>query len=123
MIASTAALFTGSRAILPEEVPTSHLPAAGRPGRPVEITDSYLRALEGLEGKDQEVTERAVSHFEMNPKQPGLSLERVDETKDPNLWFLRASLGIRIIVRRVPGKDTLLYVGHHTKTDLWTRHR
>ena len=38
--------------------------------------------------------------IQLNPAQPGFSLERITKSKDPNFWSFRVSDNLRIIAHR-----------------------
>jgi len=127
MIASATSLLTGSG--VTDEVPTATTSPerAGQPQCRVKIADTFQTAIERLAGKDQRLRElchRRISDFRINPKQRGFSLERVQGSKDPDLWSFRVSKEIRIILRQgAHGTVTLCYVGHHDEAYQWAERK
>jgi hypothetical protein len=59
----------------------------------------------------------------MNPASPGLSLHRLDKTKDKNFWSIRVDSDIRLIVHKTASSFLLCYVDHHDKAYAWAERR
>jgi hypothetical protein len=109
-----------------DEVPTATTSQerARQPQCQVEIADTFPPAMERIAGKDRERCNRKISEFRINPKRHGFSLERVQGSKDPDLWSFRVSEDIRIIARRgAHGMYTLCYVGHHAEAYQWAERK
>jgi hypothetical protein len=90
------------------------------------IANTFQKALQRLEGKDQseaKIAKQAAFDFQMNPSQPGFSLERLNKCKDPNFWSLRVTENLRIIAHRSADIVTLCYVDRHDEAYDWAERR
>ncbi len=63
----------------------------------------------------------AVRRFSKNPSNPGLSLERLRDVRDRNLWSMRVSRDVRIILYRGREAWLVLYVAHHDAAYRWAQ--
>lgn len=64
-----------------------------------------------------------MSKYHANPAHPGISLERVKDARDPNIWSARISQGLRAVVHKEGGRSTLLYAGQHDDAYDWAARR
>jgi hypothetical protein len=60
-----------------------------------------------------------IQKFQQNPANPGVSLERIDGAKDPDIWSARANQDIRIILHKSSDAWLMLYVDHHDAAYRW----
>lgn len=70
---------------------------------------------------DQSAVNACIQKFQDNPANPGISLERVDRSRDPNVWAARANRDVRIIIHKSSDIETMLYVGHHDDAYRWAK--
>lgn len=73
-------------------------------------------------------TERArvfdfIAKFHENPAHPGISLERVTDARDPNVWSARITQGLRAILHKDGNRAVLLYAGQHDDAYDWAARR
>lgn len=90
------------------------------------MSDTFARALDRLASKDKvqaNLAKQAVTEFQLNPAQPGFSLERITKSKDPNFWSVRVNENLRIIAHRAVDTFTLCYVGRHDEAYDWAERR
>jgi mRNA-degrading endonuclease RelE of RelBE toxin-antitoxin system len=92
------------------------------------IADAFTDSLARLTSDEQKAVKTTAFDLQLNPAAPGLSFHKLDKAKDKNLWSVRVSSDIRLIVHRVQGSLLLCYVDHHDKAyDCWSpassRHR
>src|SRR5207249_11393726 len=53
----------------------------------------------------------------------GMQFHKVDKARGRNLWSVRVSRGIRLIVHRTTDSFLLAYVGHHDAAYQWAERR
>lgn len=98
---------------------------AGGITRQIESTQSFEEALQILEHSDRRLSslsKQQIYNFLSNPKQPGLSWERLTGLKDR--WSMRVNRDVRIIAEtKGQGFYRLLYVGHHDEAYRWADRR
>ena len=87
------------------------------------IADTFIDSLARLTGNEQTAVKTTAFDLQVNPAQPGHQLHRLDGAKDPNLWSIRVSRDIRIIVHRNQNSFMLCYVGHHDRAYHWGERR
>lgn len=61
--------------------------------------------------------------FMNNPAHPSISLERVQNTGDAEMWSARITQGLRAIIHRSGAQNTLLYAGQHDDAYHWAERR
>ncbi len=89
----------------------------------VALANSFLGSLINLNRGEQKLAGEFVDKFLANPAHPGLSLERVTQAKDKNLWSARVNQGLRAIVHKEGDFWSLLYVGQHDDAYTWASRR
>jgi hypothetical protein len=87
------------------------------------IADTFTAALARLPAQDQKAAKMSAFDLQLNPTAPGLQMHRIDKSKDPNFWSLRASRDVRIIVHRTASSLLLAYVDHHDAAYAWAERR
>lgn len=90
------------------------------------MSDTFARALDKLASKNKtqsNLAKQAVTEFQLNPAQPGFSLERLTNCKDPNFWSFRVTDNLRIIAHRTGDTFTLCYVDRHDEAYQWAERR
>jgi len=64
------------------------------------IADTFTDSLTRLTGDEQKTVKTTAFDLQLNPAQPGMSLHRIEQSKDKNFWSARAGSDIRIIIHR-----------------------
>ena len=64
------------------------------------IADTFTDALARLNAQEQKAAKTTAFDVQIDPSAPGLSLHRIDQSKDRNFWSVRVSGDIRIIVHK-----------------------
>ena len=87
------------------------------------IADTFTAALTRLTAQEQAAAKQAAFDLQVDPSAPGLSLHRVDRSRDRDFWTARVTRDLRIVLHR-RGPDTLLaWVGHHDDAYDWAVRR
>jgi hypothetical protein len=87
------------------------------------IAETFRKALSALNEAERKATFSTVMEVQLNPKSQGADLHRIEKARDANLWSVRASRDIRIVLYRKDGLTVWLYVDHHDAAYNWARHR
>ncbi len=87
------------------------------------IADTFTDALAKLATQEQKAVKTTAFDLQMDPSAPGLQFHRIDKSKDPNFWSIRASRDLRIIVHKTASSFLLAYVDHHDKAYAWAVRR
>jgi hypothetical protein len=87
------------------------------------IADTFTAALARLEAQEQKAAKTTAFDLQMDPSAPGLQFHRIDRSRDPNFWSVRASRDIRLIVHKTTASFLLAYVGHHDNAYGWAERR
>lgn len=87
------------------------------------IADTFRGSLARLTGEEQTTVKSTVYDIQANPVSHGISLHRIDKSKDKNFWSARASRDLRIIVHQTEDSVLLCYVDHHDNAYEWARRR
>ena len=82
-----------------------------------------LRKLKKLAWQDQERCVEAVLKFVDNPTSPGLNLEKLGGGPDSNLWSIRASQELRILLAEDGDRFIFVNAGHHKPMYDWAKQR
>lgn len=90
---------------------------------PTVLADTFLASLIKLGRGEQKLAAEFVDKFQKDPSNPGISLERVTQTKSKNIWSARVSQGLRAMVQKDGSSWTILYVGHHDDAYDWVSRR
>lgn len=90
---------------------------------PIALADTFLSSLISLARGEQKSAAEFVEKFQRNPAQPGVSLERITQTKNDNLWSARVTQGLRAVIHKDSDLWNLLYVGQHDDAYSWARRR
>ena len=81
------------------------------------------RQLKKLTWRDQERWVAAVLKFVDNPATPGLNLEKLGGGPDSNLWSIRASQELRILLAEDGERFVFVNAGHHDPMYNWAKQR
>lgn len=90
---------------------------------PVLIDQSLPAAVARLDSNDAKRVWTFFAKFIENPAHPSLSLERVTQAKNENLWSGRISQGLRAIIHKDGDIWTVLYADHHNNAYKWAETR
>lgn len=83
----------------------------------------YFQSVNRLDAADQARVNKFISRYMENPANPGISLERVTDSKDLKIWSARVSQGLRAILHKDGGLSVLLFVGQHDTAYDWAARR
>ncbi len=90
------------------------------------MTQSFhrqIRMSRKLTRQDQERCVSAVCRFVQNPTAPGLNFEKLGGGLRSNLWSVRASLELRILLAVDDGRFIFVNAGHHDAMYDWAKRR
>src|SRR3954464_14611926 len=87
------------------------------------IADTFSDSLARLTGDEQKAVKTTAFDLQLDPANPGMSLHKLDRTKDRNFWSVRVNADIRLIVHKTPGSLLLCYVDHHDRAYDWAGRR
>ena len=94
--------------------------------RALAMTQSFhrqIRMSRWLTRQDQERCVTAVCRFVENPATPGLNFEKLGGGPRSNLWSIRASLELRILLAVDDGRFIFVNAGHHKAMYDWAKRR
>ena len=77
------------------------------------IAATFTAALARLAATEQKAVKTTAFDLQMDPAAPGLKFHRIERSRDPHFWSVRASGDLRIIVHKTDAGFLLAYVGHH----------
>ncbi len=87
------------------------------------IADTFTDSLARLTGDEQKAAKTTAFDLQINPASTGMSVHKVDKSKDKNFWSVRVNADIRLIVHKTAGSLLLCYVDHHDKAYSWAERR
>lgn len=87
------------------------------------IADTFTDALAKLAAPEQKIAKTTAFDLQTNPSAPGLKFHRVERSRDPHFWSVRASGDLRLIVHKTEASFLLAYVGHHDDAYAWAERR
>jgi hypothetical protein len=87
------------------------------------IAATFTSALSRLAAPDQKAAKTTAFDLQMDPAAPGLKFHRIERSRDPHFWSIRASGDIRIIIHKTEASFLLAYVGHHDEAYAWAERR
>lgn len=87
------------------------------------IADTFTAALARLDGTSQKAAKTAAFDLQMDPSAHGLRMHRIDASRDPNFWSVRANADVRLIVHKTRASLLLAYVDHHDAAYAWAERR
>jgi hypothetical protein len=87
------------------------------------IAATFTAALGRLAAPDQKAAKTTAFDLQVDPSAPGLKLHRIERSRDPHFWSIRASSDIRIIIHKTEASFLLAYVGHHDEAYAWAERR
>jgi len=86
------------------------------------VTGGFFQAMNQLPAKEQAACTSFLTMFHSNPKQPGISMERLDGVSK-HLWSGRVTQDLRAIIYQEDDSWLLLYVDHHDPAYRWAERR
>lgn len=87
------------------------------------IADTFTDSLARLTGDEQKAVKTTAFDLQLNPAHPGMSLHRIEQSRDKHFWSVRAGSDIRIILHKTQACMLLCYVDHHDKAYDWAARR
>jgi hypothetical protein len=87
------------------------------------IASTFTDALSRLPSQEQRAAKVTAIDLQMDPTGKGLSMHRVDRSRDPNFWTVRVNRDLRIVVHRSGESQLIAYVGHHDDAYDWAERR
>jgi hypothetical protein len=87
------------------------------------IAATFTTALARLDVQEQKAAKTTAFDLQMDPAAPGLKFHRIERSRDPHFWSVRASGDIRIIIHKTAASFLLAYVGHHDDAYTWAERR
>ena len=87
------------------------------------IADTFTAALARLDAASQKAAKITALDLQLDPAAPGLRFHRVEASRDPHFWSVRANADVRLIVHKSAGSFLLAYVGHHDDAYAWAERR
>ena len=87
------------------------------------IADSFTKALSKLNAREQSAVKITVFDLQQDPSAPGLQFHRIDKSKDPNFWSIRANRDIRVIVHKTADSFLVCYADRHDDAYRWAERR
>lgn len=86
---------------------------------PILISEDWMDSTTDLVQADYRRANEFVKKFRQNPAHPSISLERVTDSKDKNVWSARITQNLRAILHKDLDNWTLLYAGQHDDAYKW----
>jgi hypothetical protein len=86
---------------------------------PIIIADTLAPAAYRLGSNDSRRMWEFINKFQANPAQPSISLERIKDGRDENLWAGRVSDNVRAILHKNGEIWTILHVDRHDNAYRW----
>jgi hypothetical protein len=87
------------------------------------IADTFTKALSKLRAQEQSAVKITVFDLQQDPSAPSLQFHRIDKSKDPNFWSIRANRDIRVIVHKTADSFLICYADHHDEAYKWAERR
>jgi hypothetical protein len=90
---------------------------------PVLVADTFFSALARLDGPDRLRAIEFLTDFRQHPANPGLSLERVQGARSPDVWGARINQRLRVILHKDGDCWAVLHVDQHDAAYDWACRR
>ncbi len=87
------------------------------------ISETFYDSLARLDAAAQKLAKTSAFDLQRDPAAPGLKFHRIERSRDPNFWSVRAGLDVRLIVHKTADSFLLAYVGHHDDAYAWAERR
>ncbi|MCA9067810.1 MAG: ATP-dependent helicase, partial [Planctomycetaceae bacterium] len=105
---------------MPRELQAS---SGGATNVEVNVAKTFLASAQNLATSERGRVFDFMVKFMNNPAHPSISLERVHNTADAEMWSARITQGLRAIIHRSGSQNTLLYAGQHDEAYHWAERR
>lgn len=89
----------------------------------VRIASTFTDALARLQVQEQKAAKLVAFDLQQDPTGKGMSMHRVEKAREPDVWTVRASRDLRIVLHRKEGNLLLAYVGHHDEAYEWAERK
>ena len=96
---------------------------AGALGMITLIASTFVDALTRLPAQEQKAAKLTAIELQLDPTGRGLSMHRVEQSRDPNFWTVRVNRDIRLVLHRTGQSQLIAYVGHHDSAYAWAERR
>jgi superfamily I DNA/RNA helicase len=87
------------------------------------IASTFTAALTCLQAQEQKAAKLTAIDLLVDPMGKGMSMHRVDQSRDPNFWTVRVNRDLRIVLHRNGDSQLIAYVGHHDDAYAWAQRR
>ena len=87
------------------------------------LAATFTAALARLQAAEQKAVKTTAFDLQMDPAAPGLKFHRIERSRDPNFWSIRATSDLRIIIHKTQSSFLLAYVDHHDAAYAWAERR
>jgi mRNA-degrading endonuclease RelE of RelBE toxin-antitoxin system len=87
------------------------------------IADTFTDSLARLTVDEQKIVKTTAFDLQIDPSRPSMQFHKLDKAKDKNLWSVRVSRDIRLIVHKTESSLLLCYVDHHDRAYDWAERR
>lgn len=87
------------------------------------IASTFVDALTRLPTQEQKAAKLTAIELQLDPTGRGLSMHRVEQSRDPNFWTVRVNRDIRLVLHRTGHSQLIAYVGHHDNAYAWAERR
>lgn len=87
------------------------------------IADTFQSSLGKLNAQEQKSVKTTAFDVQMGLSGNSTQFHKIERTKDPNFWSVRANNDIRLIVHKTAASILLCYVDHHDDAYSWARRR
>ncbi len=87
------------------------------------IAETFTAALARLDGQAQKAAKTTAFDLQVNPAAPGPRFHRIEASRDPDFWSVRANADIRSIIHKTQASFLLAYVDHHDAAYAWAERR
>ena len=87
------------------------------------IADTFQSSLGKLTAQEQKAVKTTAFDLQMDLSGNSAQFHKIERTKDPNFWSVRANSDIRLIVHKTSSSILICYVDHHDDAYAWARRR
>jgi mRNA-degrading endonuclease RelE of RelBE toxin-antitoxin system len=87
------------------------------------IADTFTDSLARLTNEEQKAVKTTAFDLQIDPASPGMKFHKLGKARDKNLWSVRVSSDLRMIVHRTEKSLLLCYVNHHDPAYRWAERR
>lgn len=87
------------------------------------LADTLIASVRKLDANDAKRVWDFLGKLFDNPSNPGISLERITQAKDKNLWSGRITQSLRAVIHKESDTHTVLYASNHDDAYDWAKTR